>query len=902
MKKIFTGLLLLAFLTSVKAQYVEIESYIVRQKIKELAPDCLDGKLLDTTCTQLSNIRSIVINDNAFAPGAEEIDEFFEDGFYNPPMEINLHGVQYLKELKSIYISIANLTLLADKSNFPNSLESISAGLDFSDEDHGKNIYIGISLPENVKYAYLTGSADRMNGSSVSCGLNSNIETLHTNGCYVNIGNNLPNKLKLIIDEASSIGKTHILPNSLEELKIIFRQFDSDTRDFNLPKFPASLKKLSLEYFRDYEHNIQGEYDDYYAYPIELSKYELSEGLQELSISEIYFSTPFEYPSTLKTLNFNSFKHQSEIGNLPENLESLGVSYCQNGDLLFDNVIFPETLKNLTINQARISVRPEIPNQLENLNLSENALTVLGDLPNSLKSLNITNNLIDVIESLPPQLENLSSGNNGNLKCLPTLPSSLKSLYIAGTKITCIPNETNTIKATLALPLCPEPCGQIPDLLSGVVFLDLNKNGQLDASDRRIQGAFIQADDKILTSNFNGEYRFYANPDASSTIAVTYKHPHLDKILPAQRTYTNSGNSEKIDTMYFAVQLRDVKDVEVIITPFAARNGFTSTTHVTVTNRGTLPVKNFNLSLHNPLHWPIKNTAPAALSIADSILWNNISLDPNTSRTFHVSLTVPATDTIRTPFTVTAKTHQITDDETPQNNTFTFSSRITGSYDPNDKLVYPESLTPGYAEGTELIYTVRFQNTGNDTAFTVVVKDTIQANLDPLSFRFISGTHPSVWSLNEQGVITFTFENILLPDSNINEPASNGQVTFAIQPKTGLASGASVENKAAIYFDFNAPIITNTAVARVEVITSVNRRNTINMTAYPNPAKDIVHLQWAEGGKTYLCISDISGKVIDQSVVNGNYTQLPVNHLSKGMYIVQIQNELGTGIAKVIVQ
>jgi hypothetical protein len=63
-----------------------------------------------------------------------------------------------------------------------------------------------------------------------------------------------------------------------------------------------------------------------------------------------------------------------------------------------------------------------------------------------------------------------------------------------------------------------------------------------------------------------------------------------------------------------------------------------------------------------------------------------------------------------------------------------------------------------------------------------------------------------------------------------------------------------------------------------------------------------LNIRWNESGKTNLSISDISGKIIFQSVETGNYKQIPTQNLSKGMYIILIQNEQGLGISKIIVQ
>jgi uncharacterized repeat protein (TIGR01451 family) len=62
---------------------------------------------------------------------------------------------------------------------------------------------------------------------------------------------------------------------------------------------------------------------------------------------------------------------------------------------------------------------------------------------------------------------------------------------------------------------------------------------------------------------------------------------------------------------------------------------------------------------------------------------------------------------------------------------------IFGAYDPNDKQVFPIGFTNQniIPPNTKLEYLVRFQNTGNDTAFTVFVIDTLDSNLNPESFE-----------------------------------------------------------------------------------------------------------------------------------------------------------------------
>ena len=102
---------------------------------------------------------------------------------------------------------------------------------------------------------------------------------------------------------------------------------------------------------------------------------------------------------------------------------------------------------------------------------------------------------------------------------------------------------------------------------------------------------------------------------------------------------------------------------------------------------------------------------------------------------------------------------------------FRFCEEIIGSFDPNDKSAAPAGAGEAahlIAPATELDYRIRFQNTGTDTAFTVVVRDTIEAGLDLATLQIGVSSHPMQVELRDRA-LAFVFENILLPDSNVNE-------------------------------------------------------------------------------------------------------------------------------------
>lgn len=141
-----------------------------------------------------------------------------------------------------------------------------------------------------------------------------------------------------------------------------------------------------------------------------------------------------------------------------------------------------------------------------------------------------------------------------------------------------------------------------------------------------------------------------------------------------------------------------------------------------------------------------------------------------------------------------------------------------GSYNPNDKSAIPSGWGDEHfiPSGQSLDYKIRFQNTGTDTAFTVVIRDTIVGELDMATFNAGMSSHDYTVSIEEENILIFTFDNILLPDSTTNLIESNGYVDFSINQISDNIPGTKIENTAAIFFDFNEAIITNTVFQTIE--------------------------------------------------------------------------------------
>ncbi len=246
-------------------------------------------------------------------------------------------------------------------------------------------------------------------------------------------------------------------------------------------------------------------------------------------------------------------------------------------------------------------------------------------------------------------------------------------------------------------------------------------------------------------------------------------------------------------------------------------------------------------------------------------------------------------------------------------NASVFCLEITGSYDPNDKQGFPRGWDEDehYIEANlALDYLVRFQNTGTDTAFTVVITDTLDQNLNFASIRPGASSHPYTFEISEEGIINFTFDNILLPDSTINEPGSHGFVKFKINQMADLPEGTILRNRAGIYFDFNEVVLTNTTwhtieFAPIETALSNGTNSSFQIRTFPNPFSTKVNIQingqQIEEGQ--LILYDLTGRKLLTKDFSGNQLELNRNHLPSGIYWYKIQNgQQNIGLGKLIVQ
>jgi uncharacterized repeat protein (TIGR01451 family) len=234
-----------------------------------------------------------------------------------------------------------------------------------------------------------------------------------------------------------------------------------------------------------------------------------------------------------------------------------------------------------------------------------------------------------------------------------------------------------------------------------------------------------------------------------------------------------------------------------------------------------------------------------------------------------------------------------------------------GSYDPNDKQGFPTGYgAQQYIKpGVDIEYLIRFQNTGTDTAFAVVIRDTLSAWLDPGSVEPGASSHPYRFDYYGDGFLKFVFDPIALPDSNVNVAGSQGFVSFRVKQMPDVPLQTDIYNRAAIYFDFNEPVITNrthhkVGINFVTVDAWTPAREGLVLQISPNPAIDQVTL--TIGGTDNIqdgCaeLTDLTGRHTTRIHFSGNQINLERGQLPAGIYMLRITSEgKSIGYAKLI--
>ncbi|MFN6177203.1 MAG: T9SS type A sorting domain-containing protein [Flavobacteriales bacterium] len=437
-------------------------------------------------------------------------------------------------------------------------------------------------------------------------------------------------------------------------------------------------------------------------------------------------------------------------------------------------------------------------------------------------------------------------------------------------------------------------------VVTGTVFVDNNQNCSINLGEPRVPGMIIEA--------LPGPWYGVTNDLGTFAIAMppgAYTLEQQSTVLAEHCVGAPIPVTVDVWPALSTVQFPDTSlvdlDAMIALGSGLARPGFQFQYAMTVRNltptlSGAVTV---TLTIDPVLGFVSATPNPTSV-VGNVITWTQSQLTAWEERTYQVVTQVPPdVGLLGTVLTATAQLSTANADGDLTNNTATNDRIVTGSYDPNDKLATTTSgsSTVWDLDADEWIdYTIRFQNTGTDTAFNILITDTLPAVLDAGSLQVGTSSHVHTWELTGQGILKFRFTNILLPDSNVNEPRSHGFVTFRIRPHLPILPGTTITNIANIYFDFNPPIITEPSVLVAEFSTGIQEAAHTPSGIIPNPAADRIRMVdplVAARARSWSIIA-MDGRIVRSGKGPFPSEGIDVTSLRSGTYALQLQ--LGTNV------
>lgn len=464
--------------------------------------------------------------------------------------------------------------------------------------------------------------------------------------------------------------------------------------------------------------------------------------------------------------------------------------------------------------------------------------------------------------------------------------------------------------------------------VNGNVFVDCNANCYQDPNE-------YNCDEEVITST-NGTYSTTVIPDYNGNYSIVTPYsatqytatisPNTDFALacstpPVVTYFSNTNNANFFTNTINQTAVNNINYSTYVEHPYSgssvpggnfkfrsyydvAKPDFCSA----VNNAGSYYVKlDQNSQLVSVDLGTPNYTAIYPTSSGDSIVWNLADLRTNAmnlgGHSFVLNLTMLPTATIGLPYTITSGVVSTVSETNLLDNRRVGMWLIGGPFDPNYIEVTPVGVgAQGYIPmtTTDLYYTINFQNVGNAPAINVKVKNLLDANLDPTSIKILGSSAPVQTNIDGNGMATFMFNHIMLADSTHDEPNSHGFVTYKINLKPSLAAGTQIHNTAAIYFDYNAAVLTNTVLNTLQTATGVKELNSGSFVVYPNPNNGLVTVS-SKDMVSKVVVVNVLGEVVKSISTDSKQVILDITDLKSNVYFLQITDAKNqTSIKKIV--
>jgi hypothetical protein len=406
-----------------------------------------------------------------------------------------------------------------------------------------------------------------------------------------------------------------------------------------------------------------------------------------------------------------------------------------------------------------------------------------------------------------------------------------------------------------------------------------------------------------IISDGSGAYSITV-PEGNYTITPVFENASYFQFSPASFTANFPADASPMTQNICISPNGSHPDLEIVLLELeAAVPGFDSAYKIVCRNKGNQVMSGaVSLTYENDV-LDLVSSNPVANQSGNMLSWNLADLLPSESKEFLFTLNLNA-PTETPPLNINDELDfvaQVTtaNDEMPDDNSHSVQQIVVGSFDPNDITCLEGTVVSTDLIGEYVHYQIRFENTGTFPARNIVVRDDIDlSKFDINTLVPYSGSHSFVTKVSEPNRVEFIFENINLP---FDDAHNDGYVAFKIKTHPTLVAGNTFSNTAAIYFDYNFPVMTDPATTLIQVLARHDFEFSDYFKVYPNPANEVLHFESRKGVvATSISIYNNLGQLVLAIPNAGKSTSVDISELARGSYFIKVNSDKGVSNTKFI--
>ncbi len=445
----------------------------------------------------------------------------------------------------------------------------------------------------------------------------------------------------------------------------------------------------------------------------------------------------------------------------------------------------------------------------------------------------------------------------------------------------------------------------------GTVFFDANQDGQQGqvSAEPGIpnEKVYLQPNNNTIFTNYDGNYTLFPPP---GNYQLSYTGSEDYTPTSAQSLPLNMGTTELNGFNYGAWAENPEDSISLDMTVGNMRCGGEVNVWLSLVGYGLLEASGDITLLFDPALTFLHATPEPDLIQGNLLTWHYSGLSLYELQQINVVFQVPGVDSVGQTLSLQSDANVLDAGVVTASAEKDERGVIRCSFDPNDKSstsVGP-SLDHYSLLNDALDFTIRFQNSGNDTAFIVVLRDTLDSSLDFSTLQIVASSHPVRTTMSSNGVLTFVFDKINLLWESIDYAGSQGFVKYRIAPKVSLPDPTIINNTAHIFFDFNPAIVTNTTTnTLVESLPTIATGEPANklgkaVKVYPNPNLGDFLVEWTDNtpAQTWqITIIDMLGRTCFHASFDQKTAQ--IHDLSPGFFFVYFEKEGKVECRKLVV-